>query len=421
MRRVLSMICVLFLIWQGCTGMTARASATDLHTAKCSASFLQNWLCRDWTEERWIQEFSEAKAAGFDALILQSVFDVVRGDCISGGHPQDADAYPSAERFCMFPSRQTADFHSSQNGGDALALAFMAAKQTNMQLWIGTVSDDLWWKFGWGVPQGSFFADWSADNAGLCADLIAEIWERYGTEYGDRIAGWYYVNEIWNMDAACGGTDGGVYARIIGENIHASVRAAAEYCPEKPVLISPFYNPDLSSSAEYTAFFSEILKTADFRTTDIYAGQDGGGKEYAAEVIREWTLAQSNAVSGRMRFWVNHECFDADFSPKPVAQLRENYNAVSDLAGGHILFSWNHYYAQDAALNGEYMAFALERTAGDVNADGVFTTADVVLLRKWLLAEPDGCIADWKAGDFSKDDRLDVSDLCLMKRELLKQ
>jgi hypothetical protein len=51
----------------------------------------------------------------------------------------------------------------------------------------------------------------------------------------------------------------------------------------------------------------------------------------------------------------------------------------------------------------------------------VFTTADVVLLRKWLLAEPDGCIADWKAGDFSKDDRLDVSDLCLMKRELLKQ
>ena len=92
----------------------------------------------------------------------------------------------------MFPSRQTADFHSSQNGGDALALAFMAAKQTNMQLWIGTVSDDLWWKFGWGVPQGSFFADWSADNAGLCADLIAEIWERYGTEYGDRIAGWYY-------------------------------------------------------------------------------------------------------------------------------------------------------------------------------------------------------------------------------------
>lgn len=57
---------------------------------------------------------------------------------------------------------------------------------------------------------------------------------------------------------------------------------------------------------------------------------------------------------------------------------------------------------------------------GDVNADGYFTVADVVLLQKWLLAVPDTKLANWQAGDFCNDNRLDVFDLCLMKQELLK-
>lgn len=56
---------------------------------------------------------------------------------------------------------------------------------------------------------------------------------------------------------------------------------------------------------------------------------------------------------------------------------------------------------------------------GDINADGVFNVSDVVLLQKWLLAVPDTHLADWKAGNFIEDDRLDVFDLCLMKRELI--
>lgn len=56
---------------------------------------------------------------------------------------------------------------------------------------------------------------------------------------------------------------------------------------------------------------------------------------------------------------------------------------------------------------------------GDCNGDGNFGVSDVVLLQKWLLAVPDTHLADWKAGNFLEDDRLDVFDLCLMKRELI--
>lgn len=56
---------------------------------------------------------------------------------------------------------------------------------------------------------------------------------------------------------------------------------------------------------------------------------------------------------------------------------------------------------------------------GDVNADGEFGIADVILLQKWLLAVPDTHLANWKAADFCEDNKLNVFDLCLMKRELI--
>ena len=57
---------------------------------------------------------------------------------------------------------------------------------------------------------------------------------------------------------------------------------------------------------------------------------------------------------------------------------------------------------------------------GDVNADGEFSVADVVVLQKWLICVPDVTLADWQAGDLCEDEKLDVFDLCIMKRELLK-
>ena len=58
---------------------------------------------------------------------------------------------------------------------------------------------------------------------------------------------------------------------------------------------------------------------------------------------------------------------------------------------------------------------------GDVNDDGSFNVSDVVLLQKWLLAVPDTHLANWKAADFCEDNKLDVFDLCLMKRALIEQ
>ncbi|MBQ1464383.1 MAG: hypothetical protein IIZ18_06190 [Ruminococcus sp.] len=59
-----------------------------------------------------------------------------------------------------------------------------------------------------------------------------------------------------------------------------------------------------------------------------------------------------------------------------------------------------------------------ETVRGDLNGDGQFSVADVVLLEKWLLGVPDTTLADWSAGDLWEDGKLDVYDLAEM-REML--
>jgi hypothetical protein len=58
---------------------------------------------------------------------------------------------------------------------------------------------------------------------------------------------------------------------------------------------------------------------------------------------------------------------------------------------------------------------------GDVNVDGKFSIADVVALQKWLVSAPGATLVEWRAGDMCDNDKLDVFDICVMKRELLKK
>lgn len=58
------------------------------------------------------------------------------------------------------------------------------------------------------------------------------------------------------------------------------------------------------------------------------------------------------------------------------------------------------------------------KVSGDVNADGKFTVADVVMLQNYLVRG--GEVNDWVVGDLCEDDILDIFDLCIMKQKLIE-
>ncbi len=64
---------------------------------------------------------------------------------------------------------------------------------------------------------------------------------------------------------------------------------------------------------------------------------------------------------------------------------------------------------------------APESIVGDINEDGKFNVSDVVLLQKWLMAVPNTKLANWKAADLCEDDKLDVFDLCFMRKMLVEK
>lgn len=58
---------------------------------------------------------------------------------------------------------------------------------------------------------------------------------------------------------------------------------------------------------------------------------------------------------------------------------------------------------------------------GDVNSDGAFDVADIVALQSWLVGASDKDMKNWEAINFCDDDVLNIFDLNLAKRELLKK
>ncbi len=60
---------------------------------------------------------------------------------------------------------------------------------------------------------------------------------------------------------------------------------------------------------------------------------------------------------------------------------------------------------------------AAESVIGDVNADGSFTMADIVMMAKYLTVQ--GSLTDWTAGDFDADGTVTAVDFTLMRRYML--
>lgn len=359
------------------------------------SSFLQGWLCRDWTAERFLQELNDMKAAGFRSVILQSAVDLTHTET-------------ETSAAALYPSSLAAGSEQSH----ALEYALQAAAETGMQICIGLVSDGRWWDHGWNMPDAAF-RQWLAQNTADHCTVIREISEQFGERYAPQIAGFYAPNEIWNVMPDYADACAALYA----EQLTAVRNALAESFPAHSLMLSPFYNKTLGEPEAYSAFLAEIIRGGSLRRTDILALQDGTGRDYDAGTLRLWQDAVYAACGDMITVWINNETFTSDYSPLSADRLRADYLATSS-AGRHILFSWNHYYhgkEQEAAFDQ-----LLHSMAGDINADGAFDAGDTACLIRWL-GSTDCVPENWSAGDADGSGTLNAADLTLLKRYLMQK
>ncbi len=245
---------------------------------------------------------------------------------------------------------------------------------------------DLDIELGSGHAIWNYYADWVSSLRSLC--------DARGYELSTATAQWVAVHVTQETFSLFDFVNVMAYDNDADENSHADMEFAQtslqyfhvqkKIPKDKLVLGVPFYGRGYTADGaldwnSYVPFSELVAMDAANYETDLYNG-----------------IAYNGAVT-----------------------MREKCALAKEYGG---IMIWE--VSQDAA--GEYALLAVIKeeltvsdVRGDINADGAFTVADVVLLQKWLLSASDVFLADWQAGDLCKDGRLQVSDLCLMKRELL--
>ena len=122
---------------------------------------------------------------------------------------------------------------------------------------------------------------------------------------------------------------------------------------------------------------------------------DGSGAKSASGTV---TADPVDMISDSARYLI------ADGMNGSMDYFRVNFKEVAEP---------EYYYTESETIQ--------QRVTGDVNADGLLNTADLVLLQKWLLSVPETHLADWEAGDICQDGKLDAFDLTAMRELLIDQ
>ena len=74
----------------------------------------------------------------------------------------------------------------------------------------------------------------------------------------------------------------------------------------------------------------------------------------------------------------------------------------------------------ETSKNIEYVCYMEWNPSGDINEDGKLGVSDVILLQKWLIGSGNVKISDFKAVDYCRDNIINVFDLVMMKKALIK-
>lgn len=314
---------------------------------------------------------------------------------------------------------------------------------------------NLHWDGGWleKLPE---------DHDNVMAKYSA-IWEQVSAEfsmYGDHLMfeaqneelGW---GTLWNQWS--GSTDGKAesygYVNEVNQTFVNIVRNSGGNNLERHLLISG-YNTDIKLTCDplfkmpddpagrmalsvhyYTpAGFAILEEDADWGKASSTWGTEAEIAELERNmdslkntftekgipvIIGEYGCPKKNKEPESVRKFITSVC-EASVSRNGICPVlwditdlhydRTSFKMTDEELGKQLLEIRDKYFKKDTP----------DTISGDVNKDGKFTVADAVMLGSWILQRPDAELADWESGDISTDGIIDIFDLCLMKKMLLK-
>lgn len=170
-----------------------------------------------------------------------------------------------------------------------------------------------------------------------------DLWSKYGSH--TSFVGWYLPFEVDNLNEQQQSQWDNLvsFYTTVGNYLHA-------LAPGKKIIIAPFFNANLGSSAEtpaqWTTMWEYILSRSPL---DILALQDGIGAGHAtASQLPTWYQATQTAIctsAPGMKFRSDAETYVvvSGFHPMFISTLVADMNAEAPYVSNFLSFSFNHY------------------------------------------------------------------------------
>ncbi len=337
------------------TGISSGESSKKCEP-KFNGTFIQSWMSSTWDDERWQEETANMKEAGIEYLIIQDVASKSTGKDGKWTVYYDSDVPKLKDAY--FP-------------GDSVESALRNCSKAGIKVFVGlALFDDFW-------TQGAITSQYK-DMCSVAADMVKDIYRKYGEKYKDAFYGWYFTPEINNVFTCQINISG------LACGLNTVIDSINEVSPELPLLLSPFYAQYLAMGPVTTLTnLVRFLNKVNFRDGDIFAVQDAVGAKWVEEKNLEmtWKLykAAVDSCDKDIKLWANCENFSLAFADTAVdgiftrpatentvsvTETLDRYvwqmNTASKYAENIIVFSYNHYYSPslvNPAFNKTYIDY----------------------------------------------------------------
>ena len=184
--------------------------------------------------------------------------------------------------------------------------------------------------------------------------------------------------------------------------------------------------PNHSISCGFEAFGGNYLSSVVFpegmtsMTVPVIMGSIYINRIYLPKSLKELSPL-AIAKDGYMEFHTADAPYDADsYFYNNLVPVSEIYFAGTEAEWNALIKDWDfsEYDTDPSVMDNvtvHFNASVGSDVEGDVNADGIFSVADLIMMQQWLYCQ--GRLINWKAGDLCEDNTINGLDLCLMRQK----
>lgn len=294
-------------------------------------TFIQEFLVKNWDDQRWQEEFLTLKSLGMEYLVFAPTMLTDKNNHIS-----------TLYKFDFIKDNDV-------NHQELLDICLRNAEKSDFKVFIGLNFNEKWW-------DAPYTKEWLEDEMKIGNSIMKELIDRYKLLYPTAFHGWYWV---WEVDNYLSQTLSSKDALISALNIN--VDFINKHTPDMPLLLSPFMNARLGSPSVYRETWEYVFSKVRFKKGDIFCPQDcvgaGGLKE---NEVSSWFKELGKAVSRNKKlvFWGNVETFNqAEWTSRTIDRLVNQMNTVNEYVDTIISFAYSHYYSPKAINSNFHKAY----------------------------------------------------------------